>query len=285
MIMIKQLITAYNEGARCVKVICDDTDVFLLLMYFYYKYKMNCNLLMEGTSGDRTVISIPESVAKLENNVVDSLLAMHALSGCDTVPQLSGIGKKKALNALKKGKLLSLLGDISVTFDAIVEECCIFIGTCYGVEKYSTMTMARYMLWNKKIANKSAPQLKSLPPTIDVLKENIKRAHYQTAIWKHSDKLDPPPLDPSNFGWYKDEDTRCLLPVMLPPGVKVAPQEVLKLIRCGCSSHSPCSPSSRCSCSKAQMSCSEFCACFSNEASKCCNKWTAVVNDNIADER
>ena len=143
----------------------------------------------------------------------------------------------------------------------------------------------RYTLWNKNLTNKTAPQLKSLPPTIEILIENIKRAHYQAAIWKNSDKLNPPPLDPCDYGWYKDEDTRCLLPVMIPSGIKAAPSEVLKLIRCNCSSDSPFSPSSRCSSAKAQMFCSEFCKCVNDETLTCCNKWTAVCDgDNDEDD-
>ena len=264
-----------------MKVICDDTDVFILLMHFYQQYRWNCNVLMEGTSGERRVISIPEAVDK-HCDKVESLVALHALSGCDTVPQMSGIGKKKALNALAKGNSLQLLGNIDVPFDSIVDECSKFISACYGIEKYSSMAKARFNLWHKKLTNKTAPQLKSLPATVEVLTENIKRAHYQTAIWKYSDQQNPPPLDPCDYGWYKDDDTRCLLPVMIPTGVKAAPPEVLKLIRCNCSSDSPCSPSSRCSCSKAQMSCSEFCNCYDGETHICCNRWTAV--DGGADD-
>ena len=182
-IIIQQLMTAVNAGAECIKVVCDDTDVFILLVHFYHHYNLECNVLMEGTSRDRTVISIPETVVK-HYDIVESLLVMHALSGCDTVPQLRGIGKKKALNASKKDNRLPHLGNIYVPFDLIVNECCKFVATCYGVQKYSSMTKARYTLWNKKVGNKTAPQLKALPPTIEVLKENIKRAHYQAAIWK-----------------------------------------------------------------------------------------------------
>ena len=283
-IIINQLKTAVNEGAQCVKIICDDTDVFILLMHFYHQYKWSCTVLMEDTGGDRRVISIPEAVHK-HRDKVESLVALHALSGCDTVPQMSGIGKKKALNALAKGNSLHLLGNIDVSFDLVLEESCKFISACYGVEKYSSMMKARFNLWHKKLTNKTAPQLKSLPATIEVLTENIKRAHYQTAIWKHSDQGNPPPLDPSYYGWYKDDNNHCLMPVMIPTGVKAAPPEVLKLIRCNCSSDSPCSPSSRCSCSKAQMSCSEFCNCYNDETHICCNRWTAVLGDDAEEEQ
>ena len=67
---------------------------------------------------------------------------------------------------------------------------------------------------------------------------------------------------------------------LIPTGVRAAPAEVLKLIRCTCSSDSPCGPTSRCSCSKAQMSCSEFCSCYNDDSTTCCNKWTVFGNDD-----
>lgn len=36
------------------------------------------------------------------------------------------------------------------------------------------------------------------------------------------------------YGWTKDEQTKTLHAIMLPPGVKSAPDEVLKINSCGC---------------------------------------------------
>ena len=35
-IIICQFLEAISAGARCIKVVCDDTDVFILLMHFYH---------------------------------------------------------------------------------------------------------------------------------------------------------------------------------------------------------------------------------------------------------
>ena len=171
-IIIQQLLTSIKEGAKGIKVVCDDTDVFILLMHFYHLYNWTCNVLMEGTSGDRKVISISESVSKY-SDIVSSVLAMHGLSGCDTIPRMSVIGKKTALNILQKGNRLCLLGDIDAPLNEIINESWKFIAACYGIDKYTTMTMARYHLRNKKLTNQTAPQLKSLPPSTEVLINNI----------------------------------------------------------------------------------------------------------------
>jgi len=57
---------------------------------------------------DRTVIDIAET-AKEHSGIVAILLAMHCLSGCDTVVQVFRIGKGSALKTLKAEHCLNKL--------------------------------------------------------------------------------------------------------------------------------------------------------------------------------
>lgn len=67
---------------------------------------------------------------------------------------------------------------------------------------------------------------------------------------------------------------------MFPKDYSPAPDEVLKMISCKCSTDMPCSRKN-CSCSVAQLACSEFCAC----SDKCChNKWSMMRGDNDTDD-
>ena len=108
-IMIQQCVTAVEEGAKCVKLICDDTDVFVLLVHFTHVLDIQSTILMEATSGKRTVININETVKK-HTNIASSILPAHALSGCDSVPQLFGIGKTKVITTLKKNLQTQRIG-------------------------------------------------------------------------------------------------------------------------------------------------------------------------------
>ena len=67
-----------------VRFISDDTDVFILLVHFHWKYKLSMKLTMEATRGERTIIDVGKTVAK-HGNILHSLLAAHGISGCDTV--------------------------------------------------------------------------------------------------------------------------------------------------------------------------------------------------------
>ena len=101
-IIIQQVIGLASLGIRCISVICDDTDLFILLLHFYHYNKLSCCLLMEGATSQRTIIDIA-ATARKHAKIVPQLLAAHALSGCDTAAYMYGIGKGTVVKVLQKG--------------------------------------------------------------------------------------------------------------------------------------------------------------------------------------
>ena len=70
-IMVQQLFTEITtKKLEKDQIICDDTDVFVLLLYFYWKLQIEADVLMEATSGNRNIIDIKQSVCK--NKDLDS---------------------------------------------------------------------------------------------------------------------------------------------------------------------------------------------------------------------
>ena len=137
-IMIQQCFAVVEEGAICVKVISDDTDVFILLVHFTNALDVSSTILMEVTSGKRTGININETVEK-HAHIVPFILPVHALSGCDNAPQLFGIGKTKVVNTLKKSFRLNELGNLTSDFDHILAESTSFIcPACYSAKEESS---------------------------------------------------------------------------------------------------------------------------------------------------
>ena len=103
------------------------------------------------------------------------------------------------------------------------------------------MTASRLKVWMKKTGRRVAtgmPKLCSLPPTNEAFKENVKRAHYVCCTWKMA-LQDPPIMNPTEYGWVKDDISNSLQPTMLPPATKPTPDYILKLVRCSCSSAMP----------------------------------------------
>ena len=198
--------------------------------------------------------------------------------GCDSVPKIYGIGKKTAIKVLQKNKIkLKHIGNVDSSLDDVVEEATNFVGACYGVKGAVDMSEVRYKLWRKKTEGgklTSAPNLPSIPPTKEVFRENVLRAHYQAMLWNDALSMSPPPLDPCEYSWYKDTATKTLLPIIMPSGCNPVPPQVLKIFNCKCSSSKPCSTKS-CSCAANNLSCSIFCGC-SNDT--CHNCWTVRAN-------
>ena len=159
-----------------------------------------------------------------------------------------------------------------------------FVGACYGVNDAVDMTKVGYKLWRKKTEKGKltyAPDLASIPPTKEVFRQNVLRAHYQAMLWNDALSLSPPPLDPCEYGWYKDTATKTLLPIIMPSGCNPVPPQVLKIFNCKYSSSKPSSTKS-CLCAAKKLSCSIFCACFIDT---CHNYWTERANPEEEDDK
>ena len=271
--------SAASDDAH-IKVICDDTAVFVLLIHFYIKEKMTANISMESPCAGRMIVDIRQTSLK-HKNIAKYLPAVHALTGCDTVSYFLGIGKTTALKALMGGHHLSLLGQLGADEASLISETTTIIAACYGSKVEGDMTTHRYQLWKSKMGNTkttSAPKLKSLPPSHNAFVQHVHRAQYQAIIWESATQSDPPDLDPNQYGWHKDEDGTTLSPTTLPPGVSVVPINILQMDKGGCSTSQPCS-TGRCSCVGVHTSCTMFCNC--SAGSDCCNEHTRTIAANL----
>ena len=91
-IIMQQMVQLATRGVQNIRVICDDTYVFVLLLHFFVLEKLTCNLVMVGTSHGRSVVNIRDTAPK-HACVITPVLTAHVLSGWDTVSYLWGIGK------------------------------------------------------------------------------------------------------------------------------------------------------------------------------------------------
>ena len=114
-----------------IKVVCDDTCVFVLLIHFYLEKEMTMNVSMESPCAGRTIIDIRQT-ALTHKHITTYMPAVHALTGCDTVSYLFGIGKTTALKVLLGGQLLIELGQQGADEDKLISEATTFVAACYG---------------------------------------------------------------------------------------------------------------------------------------------------------
>ena len=274
-IIPQQVLHLVGCGCSCIRVVCDDTDVFALLLYFHQAKDVSDTFLMEGTSPQQAVINIGDMVKK-HQNIVRNILHAHALTGRDTVGSYHGIGKTTAIKVPQSGFQFESVGDPAADIGMVVKEATRFIAACYKVpiNPEDTMTDVRYRVWVSKTGWKGArvqPKLKSLPPTSEAFAENVMHAHLQASIWMAALDPDPPAMEPCEYGWLKDEHFKALQPLMFPSETQIAPPDVLKMLQCSCAGDQPCSMM-QFSCRSSPLGCSPFCKCGGEE--NCCNPHT-----------
>ena len=141
MIIPQQVATAVRDGRESIKVICDDVDVFVLLVYFYNQEECKTEIYLAPTSSSSSLICIKSFVAK-HSEIIPSLPAAHGMSGCDSVPMVYGIGKTKVCSVLRDVSLLQL-GDVTADETIMIEEAKTFVARCYGIKNKTSMADVR----------------------------------------------------------------------------------------------------------------------------------------------
>ena len=203
------------------------------------------------------------------HNIIPSLLAGHALSGCDTVAACYGIGKGKMLKVLRKNVVsVDMIGNIQADWSDVMAQATKFTPECYGQPMATSMSKARVSVWTAQIGKPGVtrvPKLASLPPTTEAFTKNVRRAQLQTFLWKNALQFDPQMLEPTDYGWMKEQSTKSLQPTKVSSDTLLAPSKILQMIRCTCSSEIPCS-TSRCGCNRAKLAYTMFCACQTSTA-------------------
>ena len=187
--------------------------------------------------------------------------------------QITSLSNRSWVVPRKMQKAKSLLLRVTLTslyccYGICIQQATSFISACHGQTHCSTMSETRLKVWlSKPGKGSSTPKLYTLPPTTEAFKENVKRAHHQALVWQSLEAQNPPELNSTEYGWVKDDQNKSLQPVTLPDEVELVPEMVLRLIKCGYHSTTPCS-SRACSCNSANMKCTRFCACYNQG---CCN--------------
>ena len=112
-IMVNQAYDAVlQNGVGRVHVVFEDTDVFALLTYFFWKLNIIADIKMLPTDSSCNAVDINKTV---ESNIhsIPRLLAAHALSGCDTTASY-GKAKSTVVKHLKKACNYCSLGTLKV---------------------------------------------------------------------------------------------------------------------------------------------------------------------------
>lgn len=245
-----------NSHTSSLLVASSDTDVFVCALY-YFMTIFKTNGLQElwifcGKGHTSRYIPVHKICNVLQKSIVETLPAVHALSGCDTT---SKVGSKHSAFALAKdySYLLKDFGKQELT-ESISEQA----------EEFLTRTLAKnFKIMNDlritKYHSMKNLDFRKLPPTSSSLRLHIKRAYLQSYKWFHILGDDRDSLDPSIYGYQENvmgwtpQITTHVLPEDFPHP-------------CSCKK---CAKKSICKCCINLLPCSRFCTC--GNSSECRN--------------
>ena len=100
--IISYVLQAVGEGNNVVRVFCDDTDVFVLLVFWMWRNQLVDTCQMQIERWDGTLPDINQTCIKLGSKCLQ-LMGMHALTGYDTTSFPFNKGKVSALSVIEAG--------------------------------------------------------------------------------------------------------------------------------------------------------------------------------------
>ncbi|ROL03949.1 UDP-N-acetylglucosamine/UDP-glucose/GDP-mannose transporter [Anabarilius grahami] len=175
-------VDARTKGYERLIIQCRDTGVLLLLLVFAHLLSPEIRM-KAGTAKKPLYIKVHD--IKMSNEILDGLLAFHAITGCDTTSQFTGTGKRTTWKVFQQcPHLLHNFGEDEVPSPAILSSAEQFVCKLYDPKTTSTSIQdVRCALFRKVKAN-----VDTLPPTKDTLYLHLMRAHYQTKVLLKSEK-------------------------------------------------------------------------------------------------
>ncbi len=231
-----------------------DTDVLVLLLGHYHRMPCTNLWLKAGTAKKRQYVPVHDIVEQMSYSVQirETIPAFHALTGSDTTSYIAGCSKKSAWKTFQTHhQLLENLGKGELTEETL-KNAELFVCKLYNLKQVSTTDEARAVLFNKS----RSPE--SLPPTSDALHFHIRRAHYQTVVWRQAHLSHPNLPNPEGLGWRVEETTVKPELMSLTP----VPDSCHEIITCNCKTGCK---RLHCNCKKLNLHCTRGCTCKDSE--------------------
>ena len=246
-IIVRKALEYARAGFKVI-VSANDTDILVLLLY-HVSSEMDVSMYRSG----QDVIPIRALQESLGQEMCQSILFAHAISGCDTTSAMFGLGKLKAFKILQQTPgwrtQVSIFGDLAAPHSEIGKIGEQFVISLYaGKTKLDSLDELRH---HQFISPKYMP-LERMAPTSRANYFHCLRVHHQVSTWRHLKTV----LPMEDYGFIVVGSSVAPLISDKAP----APSELLQDVRCSCKSTS-IKLCSGCTCSKYQIPCSIHCKC------------------------
>ena len=199
------------------------------------------------------------------------LLAVHTLTGCDTVNFPYDKGKSSAVSTLLNHQTeLDMMGEEEAKMLSVIAKAHKFMLLFYKENRpLCFINEYRYLMFSK---NKDSNIIETLPAIDPASKHKMGTLtdHALEISWSNTNLV----VSLKDLGWHVEADG---VPKPSHGNNAVAPPELMEVIACSCCSVLPCSHNS-CSCRCARLSCTTFCKCSAGD--ECNNLYTAKSTDD-----
>ena len=239
-----------QNQAKPVIVVGTDTDILVMLISIA---PHNANIYMLCSVNPIQLFNIQE-LQSTHVSIRHHLLFAHAITGSDTTSSMYMKGKIKCLDILSSqddADYLDAFTSPYSTNEEIAHAGQKFLLRLYGASpRVKSLDEQRFIQYSRSVSKASIStvfKLEVLPPTTAAAKFHCYRAYHTVQMWLGNQ------LDPTGWGW-RINSTGMLIPIETDK--PVAPDNVLKMISCGCKSG--CGRS--CGCRKAGLKCSVMCS-------------------------
>ena len=263
--LVVHIVDALNKGQSTCMVRTVDTDVVVILIgKFFHFTTLNPTAdiwVAFGTGKHFDYWHINTICHNLGKERSLALPFFHSFTGCDTTSAFFRRGKKMASEAWK------CFPDVSTAFTAIALNPFTHLDTTSPI--FSLLQRFTILLYSKssnvelldearmELFCRDNKTMESIPPTSNALLQHAKRVAYQASVWARSEITQQRRPTPESWGWTWDECSRKWVPVWTTQ--PIASKACQELVKCSCKSNKGCG--ARCSCKKANWSCTELCQC------------------------
>ena len=167
-------------------IISSDTDLLVALIA---RAPKDSQLYMLRPSSNNTTVFDIKSLQSAVGECKDSLLFLHAVTGCDNTSVLYNQGKKKAYKLLKEhtglAKDVSIFNMPQAAKEDLISAGEKFLLHWYGASDYTSLDAFRYYAYTRAIAKKSIKDWfnpATLPQTSAAAKQHISRSNSGLAM-------------------------------------------------------------------------------------------------------
>lgn len=239
-------LTLARSESKPVVVIGTDTDLLVILVS-----QVTPGMSMYMCGNNPPIVYDIQAIQNAIGGMMNHLMTLHAITGCDTTSALFGQGKKKAFLVAQKESLdmLDVFESSQSSNDNISMAGEQFLLKLYGAQRVHTIDKYRFTCYNRSISRSSLAssfKLESLPPTSAAARQHSLRTYLTVQQWKGN------MLNPKEWGWRHQDDVMVSVPTDKP----LAPECLLKLVACGCKGH--CGKA--CGCRKLGLHCTSMCS-------------------------